>query len=93
MCDDNGNCGCGNDEEYVETVKLVDENGQEREFAIITVFELEEKEYAVLVACDEANEEGVILRLEEEDGEEYLVDIEDDEEWGKVVAAYEELVE
>ncbi len=93
MCDENGNCGCGNDEEYEERVKLVDEEGLEREFTIITVFDLEDQEYAVLVACDEADEEGVILRLEEEDGEEYLVDIEDDEEWEKVVAAYEELID
>jgi uncharacterized protein YrzB (UPF0473 family) len=93
MCDGNGNCGCGSNEEYVETVKLVDENGEEREFAIITVFELDEQEYAVLVATDESDEEGVILRLEEEDGEEYLVDIDDDQEWERVVAAYEELVE
>ena len=93
MCDGNGNCGCGSEEEYVETVQLVDENGDEKEFAIITVFELEEQEYAVLVACDEENEEGVILRLEEEEDGEYLVDIEDDEEWEKVVAFYEDLVE
>lgn len=93
MCDGLGNCGCGSNTDYEETVMLIDESGQEKEFAILTVFEIEDQEYAVLVACDDADEEGVILRIEEEDGEEFLVDIEDDKEWELVVEAYEKLVE
>jgi putative Holliday junction resolvase len=81
-----------------EVITLTDEDGQEHQFAILDVIEVDSKEYAILIPTDEAEEdsedEAVILRLEtDETGEEVLVDIEDDEEWQRVAQAWEELVE
>lgn len=81
-----------------EIITLTDEDGQEHQFAILDVIEVDNKEYAILIPTDESEEESedeaVILRLEtDETGEEVLVDIEDDEEWQRVAQAWEELVE
>jgi len=81
-----------------EIITLTDEDGQEHQFAILDVIEVDNKEYAILIPTDEAEaeneDEAVILRLEtDESGEEVLVDIEDDEEWQRVAQVWEELVE
>ncbi|HHY67792.1 MULTISPECIES: DUF1292 domain-containing protein [Kyrpidia] len=82
------------DHDHDETVLLEDENGNEREFRIVDVIEVGGKEYAVLVPEDEPEGDGVVLRIDTDaDGEEYLVDIEDDAEWDRVVQAYEAAVE
>lgn len=86
--------------EDMDTVVLTDEEGKEREFAIVDVLEVEGKDYAVLLPMDEDTEDeeeegdAVILRIDtDENGEDVLVDIEDDEEWEKVAEAWESLVE
>ncbi|HHW99397.1 MAG TPA: DUF1292 domain-containing protein [Firmicutes bacterium] len=79
-----------------EFVILTDEDGNEYEFEVVDVIEVDGNSYAILYPVDEESEdEGyVIMRfaLDEED-EEILVDIEDDEEWEKVVSVWEELIE
>lgn len=79
-----------------EFVILTDEDGNEYEFEVIDVIEVDEKSYAILYPVDEESEdEGyVIMRfaLDEED-EEILEDIEDDEEWENVVSVWEKLME
>ncbi len=80
------------DHEHDHKVVLIDENGEEKTFEIVTWFELDSKEYVVLVSPD-GDQEGVILRVEVEEGEEILVDIEDEAEWEKVLATYEKLLE
>ncbi|MDI3256110.1 MAG: DUF1292 domain-containing protein [Kyrpidia sp.] len=76
-----------------DTVLLEDEEGNERAFQIVEVIEVEGKEYAVLVPRDDPEGDGVVLRIDTAgDGEEYLVDIEDDDEWNRVVRAYEAAV-
>ncbi len=80
------------DELEEEIVVLTDENGNDHEFVVLYVFEAESKEYAVLLPKDDEEGDGVIMRVEVDGEEEYLVDIEDEEEWGRVVAAYETLI-
>ena len=91
------------DDEMVVT--LVDEDGNEKEFVVADFVEVEDKKYAVLVAAecdcececegedDECCEEDAyIFRVEvDENGEEVLADIEDDEEYEKVIDALDEL--
>jgi len=88
------------DDEMVVT--LVDEEGNEKEFVVADFVEVEDKKYAVLVAadcdcCDCENEESCeedayIFRVEiDENGEEVLADIEDDEEYERVIDALDEL--
>lgn len=82
-----------------EKVVLVDENGEEHEFALIDVLELDGAEYAILepleVEKDNDEEaEAIILKIgQDENGEEILFDIEDDEEWEMVAQKWQEIIE
>jgi len=87
-------------DEEMDTVVLTDEDGKEHEFAIVDVIEVEGKDYAILLPMgeeaedEEAEGDAVILRIDtDENGEDVLVDIEDDDEWEKVAEAWEALVE
>lgn len=72
-----------------EVIVLEDENGQEHQFILGEVLTVEGKDYAVLLPIDEELEEGVIFRIDGEEGDQMvLAEIEDDDEWQKVVDAY-----
>lgn len=91
--DGHGNgCGCGCEEES-EVITLIDEDGEEKNFSVIDILELDGSEYAILLPVDEESDEAIILKFAEDDqGNEILVDIEDDEEWEKVADAWEEMI-
>lgn len=75
-----------------ETVTLTDEDGVEHEFTIIGLLKLDEKDYAILIPVSAAGadeDDAVILRIEQEDGEAVLVEIEDEEEFERVCEAWE----
>ncbi len=84
-------------EDRENTIVLTDEDGDEYEFTVIDVLDVDDKEYLVLLPPegeDAEVDEAVILRLEvDENGEEVLYDIEDDEEWDRVSQAWEERME
>ncbi|HAA09576.1 MAG: DUF1292 domain-containing protein [Syntrophomonadaceae bacterium] len=88
------------DEEYPILV-LVDEEGVEHSFELLAELEIEQDVYRVLIPLDEeetADEdediEVIILKVvHDEEGNEFLSDIEDDEEWERVADAWQELVE
>lgn len=88
------------DEEFPVLV-LVDEEGIEHEFELLAELEIEDETYRVLVPLDDFDEEDeesdlevVILKVVlDEEGNEFLSDIEDDEEWEKVADAWQELVD
>lgn len=76
------------EEEMDDVLILVDEEDQEHPFQMIDMVEVDGNKYAVLVPLEEGadEEEAIILKIvEDENGEEVLYDIEDDEEWEKVV--------
>lgn len=81
-------CGC--DEEL--TFILTDEDGKDHEMILIYTFETDEHPYAVLLEKDNPEAEGIIFRMEEDGEDLSLVSIEDDEEWEKVLAIYNEHV-
>jgi len=78
-----------------EVIVLTDEEGNEHEFTIVQVIKVEEKDYAILLPLHEAeeSEEAVILRIDQENGEDILVEIEDEEEFERVAEAWEELLD
>ncbi len=93
-----------NGEEKTDIVVLVDEDGNEHDFALVDRFLVEMKEYAVLVPVtyDEDEQEGDEIEFEEEafifridlDGEEEtLVEVDDESEWNQVAAVWEERME
>lgn len=94
------NCDCGNpehDHEEAGIVTLVDEDGKEHDFVFIDSVEVEGQEYAVLSPLteeEEESDEAIILKITQDDnGDDILVDIEDDEEWEKVADAWQEMIE
>lgn len=83
-------CDCG-DEHEEEVIYLTDSEGQQHEMVVVYTFEAEDRAYAVLLDRNEPEADGVIFRLEEEGEEIYLIPIEDDAEWERVSAAYEQI--
>lgn len=88
------------DEEYPVLI-LVDEEGVEHQFEVLAEMEIEDNTYRVLIPVFEEDEEVeeedieiIILKVVlDEEGNEFLSDIEDDEEWEMVADAWQELVE
>ncbi|NLM21161.1 MAG: DUF1292 domain-containing protein [Peptococcaceae bacterium] len=84
-------------EEGYDIIVLNDDEGHEHEFMHLESLEVDGNTYYVLLPVDEAEEEddeaeAIILKLsKDENGEDILMDIEDDEEWEKVADAWEEL--
>jgi uncharacterized protein YrzB (UPF0473 family) len=78
------------------TIILVDEQGNELEFQIIDMLEIDEEEYAILLPKhrDGLAEEAIILKIGlDEDGEEILFEIEDDDEWHMVANIWRDSLE
>lgn len=71
-------------------ITLVDGNGKETEFEIVDSLVTENNEYFALIPVETAENvdsddgELVILKVVEEDGEEFLDEIEDDEEFAEI---------
>lgn len=90
-------CGCGHDHDHgheheEEIFVVTDEEGVEHEMVLVYTFDLDEQAYAVLLDRNDPEADGIIFRVEQEGDDAFLVNIEDEEEWKKVVAAYENLV-
>ena len=77
------------DELEPDRVTLTDEEGVEREFDIIGTLELDGNQYFALVAVDGNEDEYIILKSVEENGEEVLITIDDDDEFDKVADAFD----
>lgn len=85
-------------QEYdIDTVTLMDENGNEQEFEILDAVETDTARYVALMpifnapeALLESDGELLVMRVEEEDDGEVLVTIEDDEEFEDILTVFEE---
>lgn len=82
------------EEENLDLVETLDENGEPVTFQLIDIVEYEEKEYALLLPYDEENEDNeeeesemVLMRLITENNE-YSFETIDDEKEFNAVAAY-----
>jgi len=75
--------------EQRDYITIADEDGHEREYAIEALFDMEDQSYALLRSGDET----IVMRIEEEDGEHYLVGIVDPEESEAILDAYQIAVE
>lgn len=86
-------------------VTLTDEDGEEETFQLVQTVEVDGRQYGVLVSADadmdenapdeetDSEDEGdiLILRVTQENGEEYFEEIEDDAEFQKVVQHLESM--
>ena len=92
-----------NGEERTDIVVLIDEEGNEHDFALVDRFPVDMNEYAVLVPVlyldedgeeePDLDEEAYIFRIDVSDGEETLVEVEDEVEWNEVAAVLQERME
>ena len=79
-------------------VILTDDEGNEHEFEILQILEIDDVEYAILLSLDgeeDEEDEAIILRIGVDDstGEEVLYDIEDDAEWEMVAQAWQQFAD
>ena len=85
-------CNCGCNEEVTVTLTL--DNDEVLECAVLTIYEVDGKEYiALLPINDEENEDGDVFLyryVETEDGEPTLENIEDDDEYEAAADAFDE---
>lgn len=86
-------CGCGHDHEEESIITLEFDDGESIECEALGIFELEGKEYAALVPVDEDMDDVFLYEYKETGDQFELVDIEDDEEFEKVVAEFENILE
>lgn len=87
-----GGCDCGSDDE-LEIMTLEFDDGNEVECEVMGVFDVDGKEYIALFATDGSDE--VYLYgykdLDDPENDCELIDIENDEEYERVCAVFEEL--
>ena len=90
-----------NEQEYnPDLITLTDENGKEYTFEVLDAIETDEARYlALLPTFDDPQKmledsgELVIVKVGEEDGEEYYYEIEDDDEYEMIAEAFVERLE
>ena len=79
-------------ENNVDKITLLDEEGVETEFTVLTKLDIEDNEYVIVVPSDLDEEEGDAIALKivvDEEGNEVLATIEDEAEFQLVAEAYE----
>jgi len=82
---------------FIDTVVLMDENGEQQEFEVLDGIQTDDARYIALLPIFENPEEAVdsdgellIMRVEEEDGGEVYVTIDDAEEYEDILSIFEE---
>ncbi len=90
-----------NGEERTDILVLVDDEGNEHEFALIDRLQVDLYDYAILVPVRYHEEEddyidleddAYIFRIEAGEEEDALVEVEDEAEWAKVAELWEERI-
>ena len=80
-------------EDEAEFITLEFEDGTEVEAEIMGIFEVEGKEYIALIPDDDSDDVYIYGYKEVSEEEFELIDIEDDDEFDKVVKVFEELTD
>jgi uncharacterized protein YrzB (UPF0473 family) len=70
-------------------VTIEDENGIEKQYAVEALFDMRNQTYALL----QSNGEVLLMRVEDEKGEQYLVGLTDSEERDSILDAYQIAIE
>ena len=81
------------EEEEAEFITLEFEDGTEVEAEIMGIFDVDGKEYIALIPDDDSDDVYLYGYKEVDDEEFELIDIEDDDEFDKVVKVFEELTD
>ncbi|MBU5454402.1 DUF1292 domain-containing protein [Caproiciproducens sp. MSJ-32] len=78
--------------EEVQIMKFLDEEGNLVEFEAVARIFLEEKEYLLLAPLDETSEDLYVFRIDKVNGKEELNIVEDDKEFLAVKKEYKKLL-
>jgi uncharacterized protein YrzB (UPF0473 family) len=76
-------------DEHRDFITIKDEQGNLKDFAVEALFEMEGRSYALLAAEDET----MVMQVEGEEGDQYLVGISDPVESQSILDAYQIAVE
>ena len=76
-----------------EIIKLTGEDGKEVEFIVEATLKVDDDEYAILIPAHEDSDDAFVFKIVTQNGEEVLVEVEDDEEFEAVAKAYDELID
>lgn len=96
MSSDNNNNGLFSSEDFDATVTLTLDNNEELECAIISIFDVEDREYIALLPLsgkDAEDGEVYLYRYEEVNGKPDLSNIETDDEFERVSEAFDEVLD
>lgn len=79
-----------------DIVKLLDEEGQEHSFVVLNIITVKENKYAIMIPVEEElseldEQEAVVFRIDDNDGEQMLTVVDEGEEWESVAQAWEEM--
>ncbi len=86
-------------EEEIEIITLIDEDGKEMDFEVVGDAEIDGNIYVAVIAVDaQPDKDGfinftVLKQVEIEDGEYELVSIDDEEEFDKVASYFDQLMD
>jgi uncharacterized protein YrzB (UPF0473 family) len=72
-------------DETKDYITIEDEQGSEKQFAVEALFEMEEESYAIIKSEDET----LLMRVEQDGEEQYLVGINDQNKRDAILDAYE----
>ncbi|MFC0472567.1 DUF1292 domain-containing protein [Halalkalibacter kiskunsagensis] len=75
--------------EVRDQITIEDEQGQEKDYSVEALFDMEDHSYALLTS----NDETILMRVEDNNNEQYLVGISDPNERDSILHAYEIAVE
>ncbi|MBU8907703.1 DUF1292 domain-containing protein [Desertibacillus haloalkaliphilus] len=75
--------------EIRDQITIEDEQGNEKEYNVEALFDMKEQSYALLSADDET----VLMRVEDDEDGQYLIGVTDDVEKKSILNAYEVAVE
>lgn len=78
--------------EEVKIMTFLDEEGNKVQFEAIARVYLEEQEYLLLAPLEDDNEDIFVFRVEDNEGKEELVIVEDDKEFLAVKKEYKKLL-
>ncbi|GAA3327880.1 DUF1292 domain-containing protein [Ectobacillus funiculus] len=70
-------------------ITVEDDRGNRKDFAVEALFDMNDESYALLTAADET----IVMKIEGEEGDQYLVGISDPSESEALLAAYQIAVE
>ena len=69
-------------------ITMVDEDGEKVDFELIEIIELDENRYALLAPIGD-EEDAYVYKIEEVDGKEQYIAVDDEEEFERVLEEYE----